>query len=327
MQQEKIIVLGSGYSGCGAVFDYLSGREDIGDPLKGTEFRLIQDPGGIANLHNSIKSSFHINSASKAIKDFYKLCEVMGRPGYATSSGIDYKKIIPDYKDKINSYINNITAVKYKGMPACEVMHLQAVKQVVLRIWRKLMKKAGIRKPGVGTVFVPVTEDVFLKESAIFIDSLLSNSNQKNIVINQGGSFWAPVSSTRYYSGDRKVIIVTRDPKDVYAELKTKGYAYPGTDVELFCKWYIESMKHISGEEWGKPLVYRVKFEEFVQNFEQAKVKLSRHLGIPGNINSSYDPEQSKKNIDKYKEILTPEEIKEIEEIVAKHHEIISRFN
>ena len=74
----KVIVVGSGNSGSGAIFDYLKGRPDFISPLS-QEFRLIQDPGGIMDLHSALIHGFHVNRASAAIENFIDLCERCGR--------------------------------------------------------------------------------------------------------------------------------------------------------------------------------------------------------------------------------------------------------
>ena len=47
---QYIIVLGTTYSGSGAVYDYLKGRDDLFDPLKGVEYQLPHMPNGLLSL-------------------------------------------------------------------------------------------------------------------------------------------------------------------------------------------------------------------------------------------------------------------------------------
>ena len=48
---NKIIVIGSGNSGSGAVFDYLSSQKSNLSFLNGKEFRIIHDPDGLTDLY------------------------------------------------------------------------------------------------------------------------------------------------------------------------------------------------------------------------------------------------------------------------------------
>ena len=45
------IIVGSGNSGSGAIFDYLSGQKQKLSFLNGKEFRLIHDPDGLNDLY------------------------------------------------------------------------------------------------------------------------------------------------------------------------------------------------------------------------------------------------------------------------------------
>ena len=40
--------------------------------------------------------------------------------------------------------------------------------------------------------------------------------SKRNIVVEQGGNFWSPISSTKFYGNKKKVIIVSRDPKAIF---------------------------------------------------------------------------------------------------------------
>jgi hypothetical protein len=149
-----------------------------------------------------------------------------------------------------------------------------------------------------------------------FLELLLTDGKlflNKPILVEQGGSFWAPVSSTKYY-GSRKVIVVTRDPRDIFSEILHDGYAYPGRDVELFCSWFDNMMSHVKYDEWEDDCVIHIKFESFVNNYKEEKTKLDSRLEISESVESSYNPNKSAKNIGKYKNILTNKESNYIEE-------------
>ena len=53
-----IITVSPGNSGGGAVHDYLLSRKDFVSPFQGEEFRLINDPYGIDNLHQNLFKNF-----------------------------------------------------------------------------------------------------------------------------------------------------------------------------------------------------------------------------------------------------------------------------
>ena len=56
---------------------------------------------------------------------------------------------------------------------------------------------------------LPCSEELFFKYAEEFILNIFkSNKNldEKNIVIEQGGNFLNPISSTKYYGRNRKII-------------------------------------------------------------------------------------------------------------------------
>ena len=69
---KTVIICGTGYSGSGAISDYLKAREDFYSPFKDQEFRIINDPYGIENLFQNFYVNFSINNCSEAIYNFVK---------------------------------------------------------------------------------------------------------------------------------------------------------------------------------------------------------------------------------------------------------------
>ena len=54
------------------------------------------------------------------------------------------------------------------------------------------------------------------------LHSKIFQSDHENlpVLLNQAGSGWNPIESTKYFL-NRKVILVTRDPRDQFLEIKT----------------------------------------------------------------------------------------------------------
>ncbi|MCC5943272.1 MAG: hypothetical protein JJU37_17140 [Balneolaceae bacterium] len=316
----KIITLGSGATGSSAIEDYLFGRGDIYRSRIKKEFRLIQDPGGISDLHAAISSGFHMNRASAAIEAFIDLCDRYGNSKSGHPKGLNYRSYVKNYDEKVSYYVDKITAVNYNGFPFCERSKMTKWESYFYEKKRKKAKKEG-SKPKLGTVRLPVIEDIFLKETEKFLASLFEYDDQEKspIVIEQGGSFWAPLNSTVYFGDQRKVIVVTRDPRDIFSEILDDGYAYPGHDAEVFCDWFDNMMKHVNYSEWNSDIIIHLKFEDFVLDYKNEKKNLDRRLGVPDDIPSTYDPDKSAKNIGKYKMILSDKEAKTIEDRLNKY--------
>lgn len=315
----KVVVLGSGNTGSGAIFDYLKNRSDFKSPLT-KEFRLIQDPGGIVDLHSSIVFDYYINRASSAVKDFINLSERTGKSKKGYPKGLNYRKDVANYDEKIGHYIRKICSVEYSGMPFCERSKLPYLKAFFYNKKRRFAKKRD-SKPQDGKMYIPVTEKEFLIQTKLFLDSIFeTKGSSKSIVINQGGSFWSPKSSTQYYGDNTKAIVVTRDPRAIFSSFKTKGYAYPGgEDVKLFCEWFKAIMCHVDYDEWNTKNVMQVQFEEFVLNYSEEKKKLNEFLGISDELTSEVEIRRSAFNSKKFYNRLTDAELKVIEDMLSDY--------
>ena len=84
--------------------------------------------------------------------------------------------------------------------------------------------------------------------------------------------------STKYFSNS-KIILVTRDPRDQFAEIK---HYKKGESVEGFIDWYLEMQRRLKSIE-DKNVLF-VRFEDFVQkNLHQLEL-LCNFLSLPSDI-------------------------------------------
>ena len=308
--------MGSGNSGSGAVYDYLVGRRDISKPLE-KEFRLIQDPGGLTDLHDAFSLGYHPVHASETINEFIDFCNRCGRSnrlyGYYFNAryGNGYALLIDNYFQKVRDFLDSITeSVDGENLSAGAVLPFVPVAKEKIAEFRRRVNGKELQQ---GSFMPAVDEAEFLKQCERFLNELFPMKNreknpQAGVAIDQGGSFWAPESSTRYYGENRKVIVVSRDPRGVFNSFKTKGLAYPGNDVELFCEWYRAVMKHINEKEWSSSKVLHVEYESFVTNFDKEKKDLDDFLEIDSHVLTSADMKRSAFNARKYKHLLSEEE-------------------
>lgn len=83
----------------------------------------------------------------------------------------------------------------------------------------------------------------------------------------------------RDYIPNIKIIMVYRDPRDVYTFAKNSDIDWiPHKSVEVFVKWYKIFTKHFSIQEKKKYLV--VQFENLVCNYEETKSVIEQYVGL-----------------------------------------------
>ena len=107
-----IIVLGTTYSGSGAIYDYLSGRGDLYDPLKGIEYQLPHMPNGLMALEAVTEKAFHPSTADYVLSQFENNLKKLLRPKSIWHYGRDYGINLPLFQETVKSFLDEICNVK-----------------------------------------------------------------------------------------------------------------------------------------------------------------------------------------------------------------------
>lgn len=309
---KTVIVLGSGNSGAGAIHDYLLSREDFQSPFAGKEFRIVNDPDGIDELYNSLYKNFNINGCSNKIYNFQTFINNTYKSRYNKKHKI-YKKNLTSLADE---FIKKITLINYNGSPQFYFDKISYLKKLNFYLNRFLLRK-NARDIEMLKMIIPCKEKLFLKYTKEFLFNIFKscqNFNLKqNIVIEQGGNFLSPIDSTKYYGENRKVILVTRDPKAIFWSMKRRNsLSYPGYDVKKFVIWYREISKKIKNINNQK--LIKIKFESFFKNFNEEKNKLCNELDISASCKDNFNIYHTIKNLYKFQNNLSHSEIKYIDD-------------
>ena len=314
---KTIIVLGSGNSGAGAIKDYLMSREDFQSPFGNQEFRIINDPDGINDLYFSLYKNFSINNAANAIYNFILFINNCYHSRLNKKNKIYNKNLIK----LTNRYINKIIKVEYNGAPRFYLDKMDNVKKINFYFSRLILKK-NAKKIKLLKMIIPVEEKKFLNYTRNYIFQIFKLgkkfNSKKNCVVEQGGNFWRPISSTIFYGNKRKVIVVLRDPRAIFSSMKRRNsLSYPGNDIKVFVKWYKSIMSKIDKKEHNK--IIKIKFENFFENFDQESKKLCNSLKIKNIIGNKFNLKNTLKNLYKYKKYLTKKEINYINKNLSKY--------
>ena len=230
---NKIIVIGSGNSGSGAVFDYLSSQKSNLSFLNGKEFRIIHDPDGLTDLYINNYVNFSINNSASAFERFKKVLDKFEKKN-------KQKKLRPVFK----KFFNKVIRLNYNAYPEFYKNRIYFKKKLNFYVNRVVFKKK-IKELELMNMTLPVEEKKFIKESQILINNIIkiihkNNIKFKNVIFNQSANYWNINLSTKFFD-NKKIIIVDRDPRSIFWSMKrTEAFSYPGHDVNTFIKWYKE---------------------------------------------------------------------------------------
>ena len=283
---KLVIVLGSGNSGAGAIYDYLRSRTDFQAPFYGKEFRIVNDPNGLDQLYHSLYKNFSINGSANSIEEFKKFI--------VNSYHSNYNKNLYLNKNLIklsNLFIKRISKTTYNGCPRFYFDKLTLIKKINFYLKRFIFMKNAKEIPML-QMTIPCEEKRFLEYAEEYFFSIFRSykdfNEKKNIVIEQGGNFINPLDSTKYYGKNRKIIIVNRDPKAIFWSMKRRNsLSYPGDDVKKFVIWYKELLKKVI--DIKSENIIKIEFESFFENFNIEKIKLSKDLGIDTMCKDNFD--------------------------------------
>lgn len=276
MKQDKIDVLtlgGYGYSGGTAVLDLI--REMDGYCELGTEFRLIKDPYGIMDLEESLVTNWRNPlNADIAIKDFIWLVNNLERTSKKFSKGgLDYRnKISPKFLEYSHEYINDLTQFTYNGNWHLLEFKDSWVIQILKKIRNKFnytdLKKIYYAKPG---------REEFITYTKKYLKNIITEpcelANMNRIVLHNAIDPYHPEKGLDYFDSI-KMIIVNRDPRDVYVDvINQKASWFLGDklikdrDVVKFVKDYRIRRERQSEVIKDKRILY-LKFEELAFDYE-----------------------------------------------------------
>jgi len=317
MKHQYVCVLGYGWSGSSAVVDLLKEFEENWDPE--LEFRILKDPHGMMDLEHALIEQWDALNVDIAIRDFLDFAEFMNENDSKFTRGLCYSK---SFKGKFMSntidFIENVTEYKFKGYWWIFNFRSQYINWLAKKVLNKFIKQ----KYEETMYFSGISQESFYNAVRKYINSLIeavsTNSSYKNIILDQAVPAQHPLKAFDYLD-NAKVIIVDRDPRDIYCDLieleKLIGKDIAQThDALKYVKWHkkYRENSHIQDEN-----ILRIQFEDLVLKYDDTVNQILEFLGEKelnhNNKLKFFDPAVSKKNIGKYKKFPHQDEIKVLE--------------
>lgn len=307
---KPIIILGLGNSGSSAVVDYLRLRGDVLDPLDGQEFCLLQEKGGLISLERTISENFHHSEAIHALLEFERLSYKLGRATRKLSLkpqlGLGYSSRLRNYDHALEKFITGITACSAIRFGFSDKVNFTLLDWIAYKLgYMPISKNIVKRKP------IPVTRSEFSNKARQLFKDLFEIPlacdfpDAQFYLLDQAGSFCAPVTSTRYLGEERRIIIVLRDPRDIFAE-RQRGMK----SADEFIREYNSITAHIENRQWSDEKVLVLEFENFVKENKLWINRICDFVGLDPEVPSKYDPFFSEQNIGKWRKLIEGQDAK-----------------
>lgn len=326
----KRIIVPTGYMGSGssAVTDLVAEFKDCQNEHKSYEYVLLHCPNGLFDLEDKLLRGNNAIRSDEAIRGFELQMKKLYNKKFWWIG--NYQKIIsPNFMKITNDFINNIEEFNFSGY---WYMHEEVDTKMFFKLLLRKPFKAltlnkvkfnKILKYSDGMRVSYINDDDFYKYSHNYIYNIIEEvaKGKDNIILDQ---FLLPFNLFRvdnYFDDKLKVIVVERDPRDVFIINKyiwqERDLCVPfPLDVNEFCEFY-KKMRQ-SEKECNSDKVLRVKFEDLIYNYDNELDRIMKFLNFNKkdhiNKKTRFNPDISLKNTQLFRKKEYQEESKIIEE-------------
>lgn len=338
MQSDLInnIIIPTGYMGSGssAVTDILSEIEGYNKNTSSFEYIFLHCPNGFFDLEDKLLIGNTTIRSDEAIHSFQNcMTELYNTRNYWVS-GYKYK-ISDKFLEFCSDFLRNIGVIDLKDTYWYYQQNPKGLKMQLKILHSKIYNKIlGLKKEKIPLTYKNIcvaypSEEQFYNSAKIFLKKIFNalGINEHNLVLDQ---LILPQNIKRldnYFSDNVKVIVVDRDPRDVFLLNKyvwrrnRQAVPYP-FDVITFCNMY-SKMREIDAEMYSNKVI-RIHFEDLVYHYEDSLALLYDFLNIDSNMHKNkgkvFNCQISRNNTCVYKtNTIFEEEAKIIEKKLNKY--------
>ena len=309
-----ISVSGFSASGSSAVVDLL--KEFSGVYECNAEIRLIQDPYGIRQLERNLVDDWNYLTSSAALNDYLWLANKCSRSGGGrfplSRAGLSYSKTIcKDFMKITNEYVQKLSRYSYHG----DYYYLKFKKPYIKYVFDRcllgfdmLLKGKLHLSSSIGKklYFSTPTREEFEAATKAYFDALFADHFDENgngcVILDQAISVSDPDAIDRYFRNG-KMIIVDRDPRDMYVDDIVNWGGGFSDDVASakMGEQYVLKHKAMHRSICESDKVLYLRFEDVVCDYENSVRRICDFLGfsIEDHVKQRtfLIPEQSAKNV------------------------------
>lgn len=316
--QQIITCTGYGFTGSSAATNIIEEFENVKSLDAGFECTFLHEPDGIRDLETALKEG-HRLKVDMAVKRFLRLVNIL-------NSQAEFQKYFNGNFEKHSiDYINSICTAQWKGnwhrgsdtikFSKQDLLYYNLAKQIFLNEYS--YKNYSLYEPDTwhptyqmrNNSFYAFFDDSFYAKTQDYIKKLFLevgiHTDTKKVLIDQ---FFPAYNISAYlkYAPQTKIVIVDRDPRDLYVLNKSSwGEPYiPTDDVNTFISWY-KGIRFSQKAEAENKNVLLLHFEGLIFDYENSLLKLKTFLELHDEEHIKkglyFNPEKSAKNTYKFK--------------------------
>lgn len=323
-----VTTTGYGSTGSSVITDLLKEFKSV-NSLGDFEFTFLSTVNGMRDLEYGL---FELNSRSNVdvyIKNYIKEVDYLSKPGHS-----NYERWFNGKFRKFSlEFIQSIVDVEWDGYNLREIRDENLMAKMLYYAERFYQKKI-LRLPVSSATFYtkimqkkryyacPSSREAFYEKVRNYTGALAgeisTEPDQSFIAFDQ----LVPATDITHYLNyfdNLKVIVVDRDPRDLYLLEKHeyKEMFIPYDNVETFVRWY-KMIRECKPQE-KHPNILRLQFEDFIYHYDETVEKIIHFLGLDRKDwkeqRRYFDPDISIRNTNKTKVCTSKEDVKVAEYI------------
>lgn len=291
-------VCGYGYSGSGALLDYLRQWDECSCSLTEQEFNISYVPHGIQDLeHQLMERRTRFLSSRGAIQDFKKTIRGMDTPRSY------FRKLTGNgFRTRAFQFVDELVQVSWRGSTVVDRYSMGLIPRVIdgrkrtlIRLYERVSgKKWPYSK--YDAMYLSVAPENFYDSARRYLRDvmeMLGYDLSKTVLLDQPFDVYDPRRSMKFFD-DPKAVLVDRDPRDIYVlakcSLKSKSSFIPTDNVEDYIRYH----RLVRNEDLpADPDILCMRYEDLIYDYEQTGKKLTDFLGL-GDVGSNekkyFDP-------------------------------------
>jgi len=291
---KAVIVAGFGGSGSSAVVDLLKEMDTF--ELINTELRIISDPDGLICLEDALVHNWTPYKADIAIKRFNKLIYNLNSKYRVPYLGVNHKNVFKgEFLSISKKYIEELLSFEYKGY----WFGIQDFNYFFGVVIKKFLK---IDRMKLKPIYVSFPQEEFINITRKYLENLMAliQTEKNNFIVDEGYLSLNAIRGLNYFNNG-KMIIIDRDPRDIYLNAIKYRYIFVPGDVQKYIKWY--EYLHIQSNKCGNDpdRILRIHFEDLIYNYSRTVSRILNFLNIEEKNHTYklkyFNPEISKQNV------------------------------
>lgn len=314
---------GYGATGSSVITDFLREFEDV-QVFDDFEFSFPYRVDGLQDLEYHVMKQYSKNlSGDAAVKRFLEASRYIYTP-------LLHKPCSPErYMQIVHKFIDSIVQVKFKGMESVDlisgnifsnIIKLGMKKKIIPMLIERWTGRASYIWPN-REMYVCIKPENFYDAAQTYIEDIIVSMGadlSKPVVLDQPFEGNAPEQSMKFFKAP-KAIVIDRDPRDLYLEVKRKGFRegrfFPHEDVKAFTEYYRRLHTQMPKEDGERIII--IRFEDMMYKYEYSVDRIIKFCGLKNHVQKRrfFNPDRSINNTQLIRRF--PEEQENIEYIEA----------